>query len=202
MFCIVYELPACKRKHIFCYENEKYFYYELFCKRFTKRLQRRIEEKLACPIILAKEIDCTDLKTKVFENIVVYLLSRQSGQKVSIVNCSSPDKIIHRIIQYSKEIHLINCPNINEEWYLQTYGYTPIQLNQIPNDEIVLKYTPTKLYVNGKEFNINDSGYILPEEIAEILPEGIPEFEFLYLLWQYGHYNADKLLPGSIIYLK
>ncbi len=202
MFCIVYEIPSCKRKHIFRYESKKYSYYELFCKHFTNRLRRRIDDKLACPIIFPEEIDPTNLKTKVLENIAVFLLAKQSGQKVSIVNCFSPDKIIHRIIKHSKEIHLINCTEINEEWYLQSYGYTPIQLNQIPNDEIVLKYTPTKLYVNAKEINIDYNGFILPEEIADILPVGIPELEFLYLLWQYGNLNVDELLPASIIYLK
>ncbi len=198
VFCIVNENQSFKRKQLFRYENEEYFYYVLYCKKFSERIKRRLSQKLGCPIVYSTNIDSNPLKEKVLENLAVYYLKKTQNNTVLILNNNEPNEIITRIINLCKEIHLVNCGDIVEADYLNRFGYAPVRFDKVTDENVVLKYGPLRLYVNATEILLDDEGFILPSEVAELLPDNLPQLDFLYLLWKYSDYNPDALLPGNI----
>lgn len=200
MFCIVYENQKYKRKNLIKFENGSYEFYTLCCKKLSERIRRRIQNKLSCPIVFANESNTSDLQMLIQENIVFYLVKKFVGQQVAIVKNPEPDRIIQRILPYCKEIHLIDSAAIDEQAYLRRYGYAPAQFNQYQSDTIIIKYDTKRLYFNGKEIYVEENGYILPENVVEMLPQDISELEFIFLLWKYCGFDIKDVLPGNVIY--
>ena len=200
MFCIVNEIEGWKKNNLIRYENDRYSYYELFCKKFSPRMQRRTEHKLGCPIVFAGHIDTKALRLQILENLLIFIVQKHPGAQVAIVSHPQPDALLKKIIPYCREIHLIGCADIDTGEYLRVFGYVPVQLDQYGTESVIFKYAQGKLYISGQEIFLEDNGYILPENVAEMLPQGISELEFAALLWKYGGYDAQHLLPGDVIH--
>lgn len=200
MFCIINEIAACRRKNLIKYENEHFIYYELFCKKLSRGMRRRIEQKLGCPIIFSADIHSEALQLKILENILLYFLKKNPAAQVAIVEHPQPDVLLQRIIPYCADIRLVHCAAIDTAAYLRAFGYAPVQLDQYGDETIIFKYTAGKLYCKGQKIVLEQDGYILPEYVAEMLPQGISELSFVFLLWKYAGYDVQDLLPGDVIH--
>ncbi|MBQ7288361.1 MAG: hypothetical protein IJW78_01410 [Clostridia bacterium] len=161
-----------------------------------------MQKKLGCPIVFYDSIDTSQFRLLLLENMIYMLSKKYAGIRVALVEHPEPDCLLKRIAPFSKEIHMIQSGKIDESYYLEKFGCAPVQMQFYGTQEIIYKYMQGKLYYRGKEVVLPENGYLLPIDVAEMMPNGISELAFMNLLWKFGGLKAETILPSDTVFKK